>query len=316
MNYRRWSRICEGAVAACVGLLHVGLFLLAPLDAATPPEERIAIDRWREPISLARGVNPLADLLCDTLPLCQLALLVCWATLGPGRARVRLPLMGIFAGLWSLMWLRSLDFGVPYTATAFNTPEAFALRVGLFALVGVVALRLGGLRVVDVPLANEAGQSQFTLRSLLLTTAAVGVTFGGLEWLRPTLSTHDSFYATSLWADVVEGSLAVPSWPSPRDTRQLVMAAAAAATALAAVWAVARPGGVAFRLALVAVGVPAVGAYLSQAGGAADDQFRIVAINLSTGLAALAVLVAVTMLPLRLTRFRLARSAQRLNPVA
>ena len=155
-------------------------------------------------------------------------------------------------------------------------------------------------------LAQERGQ--FSLRALLLATTLVAVAVGSLEWLRPTLSRLD--VDSVFWS-----KRPTQFWRAASETRQLIMTAAIALTSVGAIVAVMGRGRIWLRIAALAITIPASALYLAHVSGAGNHligltgQTRLssTAVALTAGLAAIATMCGLSVLPLGLAGYRLQR---------
>ena len=283
MDLARWSRRAEWALAASVVVLHLGIFLL--------PE------RSGRPELLVTAAH-------DAQLYSAIVLILAWAVLGPGWLWLRIGALPLLVGLWYLPWNTRMF--------PRETAASFPAAIGIAAAVLVVMLRCFGQRVKKST-GRERG-AQFSLLALLAMTTLIAAAVGLLEWLRPMLSlesmVEDRGEITWLWETqrVEEGG-----WMSRQNLRQPVMSAAVAISAVGAVWVVLRPGAVWLRLAAMAIGLAVFGTYQAHLLGVASEQFTEQAINLSLGLASVAALTAITVLPLRMMDFRLQRLAKAAN---
>lgn len=282
MDYARWVRRLEWAVAAAVVGLHLVIFL------------------WPENVSRP---NLLLTSVHDAQHLSGIVLVVAWSILGPGRLWIRLAALPALIVLWFLKWNTRM---VPR-----DVRDEFLHYMLLTAAIVAVAIRLCGLRIARLPTARAAERgSQFSLLALLVSTTLIASLVGVLEWLRPALVADQG---ASLFANVIDNwqfrrIATTPEPPlNPLLARHLVMASAVVATALGGLWIVLRPGAIWLRLAAMAAAITTLGVYLTHLEGTGGDEFVPSAINLGIGLGQIAGMVGITALPLRLMGYRLQR---------
>jgi len=277
MDYRRWCWWAEwGLVAAVVGL-HAAIFLW-PENPARP--------------------NFVVTAAHDAQLLSAIVIIIGWGVLGPGHLWIRLAAAPILIGLWFLPW-----------NSAMQPREANDSFVGTVFLCSVVLI--GGLRAVGQRVVNRSAAAgpergaQFSLLGLLLATTAIAGGIGVLEALRPTLGSLSRSQFVDM-SDLLQ--LTPPSARVGEQTRQLVMSASVALAAIGGLWVTLRPGGSWLRLAALVGLVPAIGVYLTHLSGTGDATFAASAGSLACGLAMVAGLTSLSVLPLRLMDFRLQRS--------
>jgi hypothetical protein len=278
MDYRRWCWWTElGLVTAVVGL-HLGVFLWAE-NPARP--------------------NFLVTAAHDAQLLSAIVLIIGWGVLGPGKLWIRLAAAPILIWLWFLPWNSAMQ---PREAN-----ESFVASVFFCSAVLIGGLRAVGQRIVKRSVATgpERG-AQFSLLGLLLATTAIAGGIGALEALRPTLGGSSG----SQLIDLRDLTLLSPSTGRvAQQTRQLVMSASVALAAIGGMWATLRPGASWLRLAALTGLVPAIGVYLAHLSGGGYGALVASAGSLTCGLAMVAGLTSLSVLPLRLMGFRLQRSA-------
>jgi hypothetical protein len=277
MDYRRWCWWAEWTLVAAVVGLHATIFWW-PENPARP--------------------NFVVTAAHDAQLLSAIVLIVGWGVLGPGRLRVRLAAAPILVGLWFLPWNSAMQ---PRQAS-----DSFVASVFLFSVLLIGGVRVLGARIVKRSAAAgpERG-AQFSLLGLLIATTAIAGGIGVLEALRPTLGS----LSRDQLVDMSNFALLTP--PSPRvaqQTRQLVMSASVALAALGGFWAILRPGASWLRLAALVGLILAIGIYLTHLSGAGDAAFAASAGSLACGLAMVAGLSGLSVLPIRLMGFRLQRS--------
>jgi hypothetical protein len=286
MNLARVSQLAEWAVAGAVVLLHAAIFL------------------WPE---RADQPNYLVSAAHDAQLFASIVLILSWAVLGPGRTWVRGAALPLLLVLWFLPWNTRM---IPR-----ETAASFAIEVAAATGLVVVALRLCKVRVAKLPpLARERG-AQFSILALLIVTTLIAATVGLLEWLRPMLRSIDNTSAEYLYYGYFLP--ATSDGKAPQTMRQLVLSVAVAGAGIGGLWVMLRPGAVWLRLAALVVCLGVLAVYLPHLSGVGDETFREEVVNLSVALAAIAALVSVSVLPLRLMDFRLQRpvkAAESANP--
>jgi hypothetical protein len=278
MNLSRWSRTAEWAVAAAVAGLHLLLMLL--------PE---------------RGDFPgfLAVAGRQTLALCQPAILLAWAILGPGRWWWRLPAAGLLL-LGALMWWSAIP-----NPTRLENTDALLLTfcgtcVAIFALLRCLGVSLRGFDQLREP------RAQFSIRMLLIATTVVAGVIGVLEYLRPALAETEMLRVITF--GFPGGEISLPNETFAATTlRAMVLGTSSAAIAAGALFAVLRPGAVWLRAIILAVVLPALAGYLIHLIDVSDSTLTQRVAELVSVFATLAAMSAVTVLPLRLFGYRLYR---------
>jgi hypothetical protein len=238
-----------------------------------------------------------------------ITLVVTWLVLGPGRRLVRTiaaPVVLIVAP-WALAAVSERLYFSPA-----KVPWPFALAISVALISSIV--RTCGLRVTVVA-SESVTKPQYSILALLAATTLVAVTIGGLELLRPTIASP-SVELTDLraWLVGVEreatfGRLELVRGlvPTPATVRQFVLAAAVACCAVGALATVLRPGAIWLRLAVLTILIPSLAAYLAHLAGDGNT-LGTNARELTVAFAAVAGLVAISVLPLRLFGFRLQRT--------
>jgi hypothetical protein len=277
MDYRRWCWWAEWALVAAVVGLHAVIFLW-PENPARP--------------------NFVVTAAHDAQLLSAIVLIIGWGVLGPGRLWIRLAAAPILVGLWFLPWNSAMQ---PREAN-----DSFVASVFLFSAVLIGGLRAVGARIVKRSAASgpERG-AQFSLLGLLLATTAIAGGIGVLEALRPTLGG----LSRSQFVDMSDLILfSPPSVRVAQQARLLVLSASVVLAALGGLWVTLRPGASWLRLAALVGLVPAIGVYLTHLSGAGNAAFAASAGSLACGLAMVAGLTSLSVLPLRLLGFRLQRS--------
>jgi hypothetical protein len=283
MNYHRLNQGAEWAVLAAVVVLHC--LIVAP----------------------ARSANDAAwlHIAGETQPVAMLVLLLAWGAFGPGRLAWRLILVPL--SLTGLAIYLSSRLGNGWNGYASGLTVGFPYSLAIAALVMLAGVRILGIRLTSLAAGRSEPRPQFSIRTLLVVTTIVAIAIGCLEMLRPTVLTVSP---DSEYADVVawlEGQLAITRLAA--HTRQWILSAALAGLAIASVVGVLRPGPVALRLAVLVLAVPAIGVYLTHFSGESANQFLSRAVEMTAALAAPALLVAITVLPLRLMGYRLCKAA-------
>ncbi|HZN32468.1 MAG TPA: hypothetical protein VFB80_01570 [Pirellulaceae bacterium] len=271
MDYRRASRIAEWTLAAAVVLLHLAIFL------------------WPE-----AGGQPqfLIQAAHDAQLLSGIVLIVGWCILGPGSPWLRGGALPVLAILWFLPWNERI---MPRETTA-----AFQFTLAITAAAVIVLLRLLGFRMQRVdPAAGPERSAQFSLFGLLIATTLIAAAIGGLEALRPAMTQDRSPDFLFVLGELPR---------RPQQVREIVLAAAVALSAIGGLWVVARPGAAWFRLGGIALALPVAAVYLAYMTGEADQRTSV-AVNLGLGLALVAGLTGLSVLPLRMLDFRLKRPA-------
>jgi hypothetical protein len=243
----------------------------------------------------------------DVQPLVVTTLLAAWIVLGPGWHLVRIIAAGplLLSGVWLLA------AGAQYFQVV-PVPWPFAFAFAVIPL--IVVLRTLGLRVTGTSRPNI--RPQFSIFTLLVVTTAVGLLFGSLQLLQPVIASPDPELADlrawliGIERDVTYGRLELVRSlvPTPATVRQFVLAAAVAGSAIGALATVLRPGTVWLRLAILAVAIPSLSAYLSHLAGDGNT-LGTTAGELAIALAAVAALGGVSVLPLRLMGYRLCIAA-------
>ena len=133
----------------------------------------------------------------------------------------------------------------------------------------------------------------------LIATTLIAAAIGGLEALRPTI-------VQDRGQDFAAFSGEIPR--TPQQVREIVLAASVALSAIGGLWVVTRPGAAWFRLGAMLLALPIVALYLAYMAAEADQRM-LAAVNLGLGLALVAGLTGLTVLPLRLLDYRLKRPA-------
>jgi hypothetical protein len=274
MNYRRLSQGTEWAVLAAVLVLHCLIF--APLRSSSDAF-------W---LHVAAEAQPLAAIV----------LVSAWGVLGPGWRWCR----GIAICLLLLLVIGtpSNDGLGPFVPAPVPVTLPFAVVIAAFLVVG--SMRLSGQRATRIRTGRQEGPPQFSIRSLLVTTTLIGAAIACLEMLRPTFLVISPEMGNDGFARWLRENQAT-------TVRQCVLSAAVAACSVAALAVVLRPGIAWLRLAILALAIPTICVYLTHLVGETTDSFALRAVELTAALAGPAVLVAITVLPLRLMGYRLMR---------
>ena len=146
-------------------------------------------------------------------------------------------------------------------------------------------------------------------------TTLIAAAIGGLEALRPTIGTQRGSQVgdLSVWLAEIHPDQSA-SWWTPQQARRIVLAAALSLSAVGGLWIVVRPGADWFRLAAVAAAIPILAGYLTNLSGETGER-TMVAVNLGLGLAMVAALTSLSVLPLRLLDYRLQRKALQVNSI-
>jgi hypothetical protein len=244
--------------------------------------------------------------LVDVAPFCQLMLMLAWVALGPGPLVARIGGLPVLLAVGSACWYWMWGWG-PLSGTNVSN-YAVLVRVGAVAAVGFLATRICGVRVALSGRDSSSASVQFSLRSLLVLTTVIGAVIGLLEWLRPALSDTLELPSDASYAVVVE------TLGSRQDLRLVVGAIAVTMAGLAGIWAALRPGTPWLRVVIVCVGAAAVGAYETHLDGGADNDFFAMAASVAAALGSLALLIGVSVMPLRLLGYRLARYGREIVP--
>jgi hypothetical protein len=277
MNLARASQIAEWAVVAAVVLLQAAIFL------------------WPEQSGESGFLLKTAH---DAQLFGAIVLILAWSVLGPGWLWVRGGALPLLVGAWFLPWNTRM---IPR-----DTADWFPIAIAATAVVLVIGLRLCGLRVAKSEFTRRGERgAQFSILSLLIATTLIAATVGTLEALRPILSNNiDQLSPPARYVfDSVEDVL------RSATIRALVAAAVVSCAAIGGIWVVLRPGAIWLRLAALVVSLGVLGVYLPHLSGVGTEEFTTSATNLSLGLAAVATLTGITVLPLRLLDFRLQRAA-------
>ncbi len=293
MDYRRATRIFEGALVALVIALQAGLFLW--------PESS-----GRPNLVLATGH--------DAQLLSAIVLALAWTVLGPGLAWIRWAVLPVLAVAWLLPWNTRM---LPR-----ETTSGFQITVAAVAAGTALVLWLCGQRVRCLGTGGRERGAQFSLLGLILATTLVAAAIGSLEALRPILRSQSASELALLFSRLGgENEAAADAWLSPRLVRQTVMAAAVAFAALGGLWITLRPGAIWWRLGAVALAIPVLAVYLTNLSvsgsgrfpglsGVADTWNLATAVDLALAWTAVAFLAGMTVLPLRLFDYRLQRPAK------
>jgi hypothetical protein len=274
MNYRRLSQGTEWAVLAAVVLLHA--MILVPFSS--------------------QGDVAWLQIAAEAQPLAAIVLVSAWGVLGPGWRWCR----GIAICLLLLFVIGtpSNDGLGPFVPAPVPLTMPFAIAIAAFLF--VIFMRLSGLRATRSGKGGHESRPQFSIRSLLVTTTLIAVVIGCLEVLRPTVLVVSP--------EIESDGLARWQLENQATTvRQCVLSAAVAACSVAALAVVLRPGIAWLRLGILAVAIPTIGAYLTHLSGESAESFAVRAMEMTTALAAPAILVAITVVPLRLMGYRLMR---------
>jgi hypothetical protein len=287
MDLRRWSQRAEWGLVATVVALHATVFF-GPEDPSNP--------------------NFLLTAAHDAQLLSAIVLIVGWVVLGPGRLLVRLLAAPVLVCLWFLPW-----------NSAMQPREISTGFIGTLFCVAVVLS--GGLRVCGLRIARRSASegpergAQFSLFALLLATTVIAVAIGLLETLRPRLR---EVRPGDLWA---YPTLLTPSLSDRAEqVRHMAMAASVGLSALGGLWVVLRPGAIWVRLAATSVLIATGGFYFAHLAGADigltdNSLFWTTGTSLAFGLASVAVLCGLSVLPLRLMGFRLQQPAAVANQI-
>ena len=287
MNLTRWTRRAEVAVTAAVVVLHLVLMVL--------PE---------------RGEFPgfFAVAGRQALALCQPAILLVWAMLGPGRWWWRLPAAGLLLLGVTLWWGE-----IPNPTRLENTDAMFlAFCSASIAIFGL--LRCTGMSLSDLEQHREP-RAQFSIRTLLIATTLIAAVIAVLEYLRPALAEAELQRVTTF--GFPGGVITLPNETFTATTlRAIVLGVASAAIAGGALLAVLRPGAVWLRAIILAIVLPALAGYLIHLINVSDSSLTQRVAELAWAFASLATMTAVSVLPLRLLGYRLYRPAANLQAVA
>ena len=279
MNYRRWSRVFEWSIAAVVICVYAALFLL-PINAVPTPIEDFH----------------------DSVAICLVVLAVAWGMAGPGRWWLRV--LGP-AALVTLAWL----FPRRYIFPESDLPAFVAGLAGASAI-ALMTARLCGIRAMRLsPNRASERRPQFSILSLLMVTTLIAATIAVLESLRPLIADQynpiDSIVSVytllrTKWED---------TWISAGTVRVLLLSTFIAGIALGAIGVVLRPGTVWLRLAMLALAIPSISAYLLHLVGISGELTIQRTAELAIGFSSVAILTMLTVLPLRLFGYRLMRPA-------
>jgi hypothetical protein len=282
MDYRKWNRRLQWGLVALVAALHAAIYF------------------WREDPAAPNFVLMAAH---DAQLLVASGLIVGWIVLGPGWLWLRVAAAPVLVGL--------LFFAGNGQMQPRDTPNTFMLTVFCCTVVLIAVLRGWGWQVVRsvATKAHERG-AQFSLLALLATTTAIAAAIGALEALRPVISATDGGPLLNL-TDSLSMSRIVSR---AQHVREFVLSAAVSAAAVGGLWAMLRPGGTWLRLGGLVALIPVAAAYLAHLSESANDAMIVTAQNLAMGLAAVAGLVAISVLPLRLLGFRLQRPNRSSQP--
>jgi hypothetical protein len=284
MNYHRLSQGAEWAVLAAV----IGLHALVQVQSQEQPAAA-----W-------------VQIAGDAQALVAIILFVAWVMLGPGPLWVRtmvatLPGFGLIFLVWHVFIFNFL----PLQGT-----------VALIAPVVFAAVRSFGPRVSHFPLGHPDPRPQFSIRGLLVTTTLVAATIGGLEMLGPRFLAVSSPPYSDLQEWLLEPGSRHGVWqfaarriPSASTVRQIVLTLAIVGSALGGLATVLRPGLVWLRLAILAITLPTLAAYLTHLAESSSEAFVQNTANLAVSFAAVAALTAISVLPLRLMGYRLCIAA-------
>ena len=126
----------------------------------------------------AYAADSVTDLAKEIVPFAQAALLVLWLMVGPGPKRIR----------WlAVPLLAAVLLGWPEIVSYWSSRQVFPLALWLTAMLGVagVVLRTSGFRVRswEADARNSSGPAQFSIRSLLIATAIVGLALASGRWV-------------------------------------------------------------------------------------------------------------------------------------
>jgi hypothetical protein len=292
MNYRHLSRLVEWSVVAAVVALHA----------------LIAVGSHQRP-----NLGWL-QIAADAQPMALVTLIAAWALLGPGKPWVRIVVVPILLVPWATVMAGS---DRRYFNPA-NSEFPFPFVVALAAFLAFTAIRLTGMRAIAILQGRSEPRPQFSILSLLMTTTLIAVSIGCLELLRPTVisADNDTAYSdfglqlTRVESEATFGRLEILRGlvPSPASLRQFILSMTVAGSAITGLTVVLRPGAIWLRLAILALALPTLGVYLTHLAGTSDDAFFTRAAELTTGFAAVAMLVGISVLPLRLMGLRVSRS--------
>jgi hypothetical protein len=252
-------------------------------------------------------IIPLGEDLRPLLPAAQLIMLAAWTILGPGPLWMRLPAAPVLLLLWAMVW-------TSLAASVADATGTLPLTAGIAAAIFALAIRCCGIRqAIDAsPATAKLRHPQFSIRGLIVLTTLIAAGLGILEWLRPLMRSEQdlSRYLEGLIAARLEGRLFV-DMASAASVRQYVLGAGMAMISATALWCILRPGAMWLRLVVTAIIAPLFGVYLANLTGD-----REASVSLAIGLTALAAVVGVSVLPLRLSGLRLERkTASRRVPI-
>lgn len=189
--------------------------------------------------SLNNALDPFIESfpLLDGLFFAQVALLMMWAHLGPGRWYLRWPLIGSLA--WWLSCVASEQFNSAWTSTLKDRAMQVLTCQMAILFVGLIAMQASRFRLSDKEsLESSAKRYQFSLRSLLMTMLVTGVVVRAGQ-----LANGHLFKPPTLSDLLAVTSVAIPLSLAP----------------LMSIWATLRPGKYWWRLLVIAAVAPAIG---------------------------------------------------------
>ncbi|MFN0017220.1 MAG: hypothetical protein ACKVP0_03110 [Pirellulaceae bacterium] len=258
MNLQAWANFAERQLLSAMILGHVVLTILFQMPAIRPE-------------------FPAVEIIADTLPFTQSALLIGWGILGPGRIAVRLfSVLGLAAvyGAWTLHW------GLAET----NDLTAIFVAVEVGILLVCLGLLAGMQQICYCEEPPQAMRLQYSLRCLLAMMTLYAILLAAGNRLRQ--------YAAPLEN--------VPPWVGCT-----LLGVTFAAVTLLTAWAVLKADNLWLSGVITLVAAPLLGMLLTLLVGRDKE-----AIHFAGWMEAHAAIFGLSLVPMRLCGYRLKRVYQ------
>ncbi len=275
VDFRRFCRWADWTLITAIVWLHVVIFLC--------PDDLLWTSLWW--MIAARDAQALA---CASL-------FVAWAVLGPGARWLRAAVLPGLAAVWMLPW-QEWNWRLPGLGSWFVLSQ---LCVSGLTLLG---MRLSGLKAVAQWQPGGRERFQISLLSLMALTTAIALALGLFQGARQVMR---------IW------EIEIVDPPRPMEigeslyltmhSRQILIGATTALSAIGGIWSVMRPGRVGPRLGILLVAIIALSVFLTCLSGISSE-FGWDVLSFFMAHFGILAISSISVLPLRLSGYRLARS--------